>query len=1006
MACDSVGLILYVFCFHIYSLHFGRVSSVPGIVPVFQSVSLINETFYRSQNSVFLKMYVEIKGKHLHDGMEVRMSSIAGKFGSECFLSDKSDIIDSQHFSKVWSNRTHAVISFNVQYVPSFFNLPVFICVKSSLRTSVNNSNTIDSEVTKWIHQGEILFRTNRISLPGQHISRTGAQNLKWGSSAVSEVEPGTISESDTGALRSRRNGNSESEFGSVRAVSQLPPSVVEAPPAPILPSDDVILYGMRLESAESPAEYDEAGVPELLAGTKATFRLFGSGWTNQTVFALTASSGHRNGYCEHPKDEVAKVQLEDSETSVLITIKVPEDAGLTLYFCSKDLSMHNRTMNSVWKHLGSEKFIALRTYQKLIPLWLAIIIILVCLSFSCLFSGLNLGLMSLNRTDLKIICNTGTDAERRYARAIYPVREHGNFLLCSILLGNVMVNSTFTILMDDLTSGLVAVITSTLAIVIFGEISPQAVCSRHGLAIGAKTICITKVVMVLTFPLSFPISKILDWCLGEEIGNVYTRERLKELVKVTTEYNDLEKDEVNIISGALELRRKMVSDVMTKIEDVYMLPIEAVLNFQTVTEIMKSGYSRIPVYEGDRKQVTSMLYIKDLALVDPDDCTPLRTLTQFYQNSCYFVFEDTTLDVLLKSFKEGNKGHMAFVQRVNNEGEGDPFYETIGLVTLEDVIEELIQAEINDETDVYVDNRSKRRREKRHNPRQDFTAFVQRNENQRFFISPQLNLATFQFLSSSVDPFKPDIISETILMRMLKQDVFFKITINTKDITKDDLSTYIYQQGKPADYFILILEGRVEATVGRENLIFESGPFTYFGTQALQQNIGLGAESPTNNVSQPLGSLQSVNLDSMLRYTFVPDYSVRAVTDVCYARIKRSLYLAAKRATLMEQSKKGSVTDNFNDEVDKLLAGEDDSKSQSSPEMTRNTSQLDELNGQFNDFSPTQHQHKQNSTKSSSLISPVCPRSKIDGIEIASLEEQENLLDHRSNCQEETGVS
>lgn len=226
-------------------------------------------------------------------------------------------------------------------------------------------------------------------------------------------------------------------------------------------------------------------------------------------------------------------MQLEDSETSVLITIKVPEDAGLTLYFCSKDLSVHNRTMNSVWKHLGSEKFIALRTYQKLIPLWLAIIIILVCLSFSCLFSGLNLGLMSLNRTDLKIICNTGTDAERRYARAIYPVREHGNFLLCSILLGNVMVNSTFTILMDDLTSGLVAVITSTLAIVIFGEISPQAVCSRHGLAIGAKTICITKVVMVLTFPLSFPISKILDWCLGEEIGNVYTRERLKELVKV-----------------------------------------------------------------------------------------------------------------------------------------------------------------------------------------------------------------------------------------------------------------------------------------------------------------------------------------------------------------------------------------------------------------------------------------------------------------------------------------
>lgn len=125
------------------------------------------------------------------------------------------------------------------------------------------------------------------------------------------------------------------------------------------------------------------------------------------------------------------------------------------------------------------------------------------------------------------------------FAKTLYLIKLYfsvsirGNFLLCSILLGNVMVNSTFTILLDDLTSGLVAVVASTLLIVVFGEISPQAVCSRHGLAVGAKTIYITKAIMVLTFPLSFPISKVLDWILGEEIGAVYTRERLKELVKV-----------------------------------------------------------------------------------------------------------------------------------------------------------------------------------------------------------------------------------------------------------------------------------------------------------------------------------------------------------------------------------------------------------------------------------------------------------------------------------------
>lgn len=203
--------------------------------------------------------------------------------------------------------------------------------------------------------------------------------------------------------------------------------------------------------------------------------------------------------------------------------------AGTIFYFCSKE----SDKPGAVWTHMGSEYYKKMGVYEKMLPFWLQVAIILTCLSFSSLFSGLNLGLMSLNRMDLKIICNTGTDAERSYAKAILPVRIHGNYLLCSILLGNVMVNSIFTILLDDLTSGLVAVITSTLAIVIFGEITPQAVCSRHGLAIGAKTIYVTKTVMVLTTPLSWPISKALDWALGEEIGSTYNRERLKELVKV-----------------------------------------------------------------------------------------------------------------------------------------------------------------------------------------------------------------------------------------------------------------------------------------------------------------------------------------------------------------------------------------------------------------------------------------------------------------------------------------
>lgn len=61
-----------------------------------------------------------------------------------------------------------------------------------------------------------------------------------------------------------------------------------------------------------------------------------------------------------------------------------------------------------------------------------------------------------------------------------------------------------------------------------------------------------------------------------------------------------------------------------------------------------------MPVYEGDRHNIITVLFVKDLVLIDPDDNTPLKTICQFYQNPFYFVFEDTTLDVLLKKFKDG----------------------------------------------------------------------------------------------------------------------------------------------------------------------------------------------------------------------------------------------------------------------------------------------------------------------------------------------------------------
>ncbi|XP_046810766.1 unextended protein isoform X2 [Lucilia cuprina] len=676
-----------------------------------------------------------------------------------------------------------------------------------------------------------------------------------------------------------------------------------------------LIITGFRLESSTHEVEYDN-GIPSVMSETPFTIRIFGKGITEDTLIAFTNEPNEAGTHCQFPATLLYKiVPGTANENTALYEGSLPKSKK-DFYLCAKidpnEFMEGPKGEPITLQYQCTDSWCIIRSHESFLPLWVSIIIILVCLCFSALFSGLNLGLMALDRTELKILRNTGSDKEREYAKKIQPVRDQGNYLLCSILLGNVLVNSTFTILLDGLTSGLIAVVFSTIAIVIFGEITPQAICSRHGLAVGAKTILITKMIMIITFPLSYPTSKILDVLLGEEIGNVYNRERLKELVKVTTGINDLDKNEVNIISGALELRKKTVADVMTHIDDAFMLPLDATLDFETVSEIMKSGFSRIPVYEGDRKNIVTLLYIKDLAFVDPDDNTPLRTLCEFYQNPVHFVFEDYTLDVMFNQFKDGTIGHLAFVHRVNNEGDGDPFYETIGLVTLEDVIEELIQAEIVDETDVFVDNRTKVKRNR--NKKQDFTVFAERRENQTIHISPQLTLATYQYLSTSIDAFKKEVISEQILRRLLNQDIVHSIKCKGKE--KDDPSLFIFTQGKPVDFFVLILEGRVEVTVGKESLLFESGPFTYFGTQALIPNVVV--DSPSQ-----MGSLQSLNLDSKTRQTFIPDYSVRAVCDLVYIAIKRSLYLTAKKATLLEKTRKAGTEPNsvdIDDEVEKLI--------------------------------------------------------------------------------------
>jgi metal transporter CNNM len=166
---------------------------------------------------------------------------------------------------------------------------------------------------------------------------------------------------------------------------------------------------------------------------------------------------------------------------------------------------------------------------------WYTFVLIVVLILLSAFFSGLNLGLMGLDTKYLELLMigpfETKEDERAaKFAKKILPIRKRGNLLLCTILLGNVAVNTALSILMADLTSGLIGLVVSTLIIVIIGEIVPQAICNRYALPIGARVTWMLWFCIGLFFIIAYPISVFLNKVLGEEEGNVYSKVQMKKL--------------------------------------------------------------------------------------------------------------------------------------------------------------------------------------------------------------------------------------------------------------------------------------------------------------------------------------------------------------------------------------------------------------------------------------------------------------------------------------------
>lgn len=308
-------------------------------------------------------------------------------------------------------------------------------------------------------------------------------------------------------------------------------------------------------------------------------------------------------------------------------------------------------------------------------------------LACSALFSGLTLGYFSLNLNTLERRAKHGN----KEAVAIYPIRKRGNLLLTTLLLGNVGVNTALSVYLGSLVSGAVAGVVATALIFVFGEIIPQASVARHALWFGSRFAPIMKVLIFVMLPITYPIAYTLDKLLGKEMPTLYSKLDLMQIVSELeeSEHSDLDADEERIVHGALQFSHTSVREIMTPAEQVTTYEKNQRLNQEFIDNISDSAFSRYPVYSGNPDNIVGILYTKDL-LSEEHDVTLYETEEAFDENFLK-VRPDEKLDVVLGRMLKQKK-HMGIVLSKNKQ--------FLGVVTLEDIIEEIIQFEIKDEDD------------------------------------------------------------------------------------------------------------------------------------------------------------------------------------------------------------------------------------------------------------------------------------------------------------------
>jgi len=389
---------------------------------------------------------------------------------------------------------------------------------------------------------------------------------------------------------------------------------------------------------------------------------------------------------------------------------------------------------------------------------WTSVTCCLFCITCAAMAAGLTLGLTSIEEFDLKVLLNQDPEGEELYsntpeqerdeakqklvhdqqcAKQILPIisghyfgshkgswrhrldptNEH--YLLVTLLLANATANEALPLFLDKIVSPAMACLLSVSVVLIFGEIIPSAVFTGPSqLTLAARMSCLVRLVKFLLMPIAWPLSMMLDRCLGHNDEETYNRSQIKGLIRALRAVNDdtiIDIDEANMMHGVLELHYKTVKHVGHDITEAKMLAHDTLLDMKKMEDIDKWGHSRVFVFRRDSpnadeewgSDIIGVLLLKKLLTLDPNAGTPMQRMASVLKPPILITPTENLLTILNK-FQEG-QCHMAIVtvdpeavQRALDENEPIPEHARPTMFcTLEDIIEELLKEEIYDEEDI-----------------------------------------------------------------------------------------------------------------------------------------------------------------------------------------------------------------------------------------------------------------------------------------------------------------